>query len=313
MLTCPLTSHSFCQSYIQRRAEKKESNTTSQKLKTIEESSPPIKKKPAMLKASSLQPNMGNVLAELQQKGLTKKSTPPRISDFPDDESNDVSGEKSGRKNIIDEQQQLENERIEKDRLDLEQQARVNEEKERHERERLAMEQQARIFKEEQLRLEKERHEHYAMEQQAREAAVASAAAKRQAQEEQLQTERLQNERYAIQENAIEVEFDSSNVSSIPQVSPRETRQETRREIMNRRRRRMNSTAASATPPSRVEKTNPETVTQVSADQQSSNPSARAAARDRYARHKRMKAQQQRHTANANANKNDGDNRTFSC
>ena len=266
-----------------------------------------------MLKASSLKPNMGNVLAELQQKGLTKKSTPPRISDFPDDESN-VPGEKSGRKSIIDEQQQLENERIEKERHDLEQQARVNEEKERRERERLAMEQQARIFKEEQLRLEKERQERYAMEQQAREAAVAAAAAKRQAQEEQLQTERLQNERYAMEENAIEVEFHSSNASSIPQVSPRETRQETRREIMNRRRRRMNSTAAaSSAPPSRVEKTNSETVTPVSTDQQSSNPSARAAARDRYARHKRMKAQaqQQRHTANAN--KNDGGNRTFSC
>lgn len=304
--------HSINLIYIQRRAEKKESNTTSQKLKTIEESSPSIKKKPAMLKASSLQPNMGNVLAELQQKGLTKKSTPPRISDFPDDESN-VSGEKSGRKSIIDEQQQLENERTEKERHDLEQQARVNGEKERRERERLAMEHQARIFKEEQLRLEKERQERYAMEQHAREAAVAAAAVKRQAQEEQLQTERLQNERYAMEENAIEVEFHSSNASSIPQVSPRETRQETRREIMNRRRRRMNSTAASSAPPSRVEKTNSETVTPVSTDQQSSNPSARAAARDRYARHKRMKAQAQQQRDTANANKNDGGNRTFSC
>ena len=277
---------------LQKRAEKKEAGVTSQKLKTIEESSPIIKKKPALLKASSLQPNMGNVLAEMQKKGITKKSTSPRISDFPDDESNVSLKEK---------------ERIEKERYAIEQQARVAEEEQRVEQERYAMEQQAR---EEQQRLEKERYERerYAIEQQAREASAA-AAAMRQAQEQ-----RLQNERYEMGENAIEVEFHSSNAASKPQV-PKETRHETRREIMNRRRRRMNSAAAPTappiTPPSRTE-TGKVTATQMPTDPQSSHTAARAAARDRYARHKKMIADQQRNTSNTTT-KYDDDNRTFSC
>ena len=110
--------------YFQKRAEKKEANAASKKLKTIEESSPPIKKNlpkkhPPMLKASSLQPSMSNVLAEMQQKKIVK-SAPPAISDFPDDEPT-VPGDETpsvGQNGI--EAQELESERVENVTRELE-------------------------------------------------------------------------------------------------------------------------------------------------------------------------------------------------
>mmetsp|Transcript_3459 Transcript_3459/g.7245 ORF Transcript_3459/g.7245 Transcript_3459/m.7245 type:complete len:1710 (-) Transcript_3459:52-5181(-) len=328
------------QEQAKKRAEKKEANAASKKLKTIEESSPPIKKNlpkkhPPMLKASSLQPSMSNVLAEMQQKKIVK-SAPPAISDFPDDEPT-VPGDETpsvGQNGI--EAQELESERVERERQLMEQEATLAEEqrlqKERIEREQYDMEQQARVVEEqqqleqqqiEQQRLERERIDlQRHAEQQAREVA----AAKKQAQEQQrLQQGQHERERNAMEQNGMEVELQSSQAASKPQHSPKDNRPTSRRELMARRRQarfasspQKSPVAATTSPkaqpsaisPSRMERSKAEMTTQKpTAPQSSSNTTARAAARDRYARHKKIMSQQRQVTTT----QNDVDERRFAC
>ena len=288
---------------FQKRVEKKEPSTTSKKLKTIEESSPVIKKNPALLKASSLQPQMDNVLAELQHKKISKQ---PSISEFPDDEAS-VSVEKTlsvGRKTI--DEQQLEKKGEARERHAMAQKSRVAEEEQSVELERHSiMGQQARAA-EEQRRLEKERLER-------------AAAAKRQAEDHLVKKTQLEHDRYVLEENAIEMEFQSSDASK-SQSSPKETRPQSRREILNQRRnRRFSSSPAVAAPsaalpiaPSVIEKSKSETTTQKPTDPQQST-TARATARDRYARHKKMIAQQRHTDSSTTTNNNNDAKRTFSC
>jgi hypothetical protein len=308
----------LCITSLQKRAEKKEANAT-KKLKTIEESSPPNKKNLPLLKSSPLQPSMSNVLAEMQQKRLVQ-TPPPAISDFPDDESNEPGEETPSVVQSTISEQKLERERLEKERQLMEQEARVAEEKrlekERVEREKYEMEQQQLEQQQhlEQQRLERERIElQRHAEQQAREIAAAKIEA-----EERQRFQKEQQER--------EMELQRSQAAPASQVSPKDNRTQTRRELMVRRRQaRFNkspqkSPVAATTPPkvqplamspSRADKSKVESTTRSpTAPQSSSNTTARAAARDRYARHKKIMSQQRQSSA---APQKDDDKRRFAC
>ena len=287
-----------------------------EKLKSIQENHP-VKKKtsPSFPRASSHQPNMGNVLADMQRSSARFGGGPPKVTPrYPDDESSKGSNNSPGNasadaraKAIAAEEDRAkqraeaerhERERIEQERIMAEQaaEAKWREQEERIEQERVAAEAEARRLQAEQLDMQRRQEEEAAAEEAARQA--------------------MMQQNQQVVEDVAPVRSHESEVDG-PTGRGRETmnpsQRQSRREIMSARRERARSRhfrnsnsspikaasqslAPQASPPLAAqpskEDSKQETVSKPKVS--ASNASARASARDRYARHKKMMHQQQR-------------------
>ena len=310
-----------------------------------------MKKNLSLLKPSSLQPDMSNVLAEMQQKKILA-SLPSANSDHPDNESNIPASESLSIKQI-----KLSTKKIEMEIIANEAKARSDEQQNEDERiaqERYGMEQQRSIFAEEQrLEMERIEKEQYELEQQSRLAEIERLEKKNIEQEQyemeqqtkleqkRLETERIEMQRYAVQQareaeakkkhlecdetatehTMVDVVAQANHTVSNQNISPKDRRTQTRRELMAKRRQARFSastqknievdTQHAANQPSAMtpsEKSNIDAMSQEPiAPQPSSNTTSRAAARDRYARHKKIMNQQRQRQNNSN------DTRRFAC
>lgn len=292
-------------------------------MKAIQENHPVKKTSPSFPRASSHQPNMSNVLSDMQRSSARFGGGPAKVTPrYPDDESSKgsnnspsnasadarakaIAAEEERAKQLAEDERH-ERERIEQERIMAEQaaEAKWREQEERLEQERVAAEAEARRLQAEQLDMQRRREEE-------------AAEAARQAMMQQNQK---------VVEDVAPVRSHESEVDG-PTGRGRETmkpsQRQSRREIMSARRERARSRhfrnssntsptkaaaqspAPQASPPP-TEEPKQETKPKVSA----SNASARASARDRYARHKKMMHQQRSGVASQDVKQS---NRTFQC